>query len=190
MKKLALCSALALVSLHAAADVSPRFYAGLNIFAGSGTEHVEWYDDTTFDIDTDVSGSAIYGGYVFPSNNRFEISLTSISVSYDEGDDSDFSGIDFDWKFTLNAENVTPYLGVGFGLYTYEDTADVNKGGDLNGIALTLAAGVLAKIHERVELDIALSRKGIGWETAETELGDIQVSDGMTTLAFGAHYLF
>lgn len=190
MKKLALCSALALVSLHAAADVTPRFYAGLNLSTGSGTENVEWYDGTETEADIDVSGSAIYGGYVFPSNNRFEISLTSISASYDEGDDSDFSGIDFDWKFTLNAENVTPYLGVGFGLYTYEDTADVNKGGDLNGIAFTLAGGVLAKVHEHVELDIALSRKGIGWETAKTESGNVDVSEGMTMLSFGAHYLF
>ncbi|MCP5335579.1 MAG: hypothetical protein H7A08_07850 [Oceanospirillaceae bacterium] len=45
-------------------------------------------------------------------------------------------------------------------------------------------------MHEHVELDIALSRKGIGWETAKTEFGDVDVSEGMTMLSFGAHYLF
>ncbi|MCP5335578.1 MAG: hypothetical protein H7A08_07845 [Oceanospirillaceae bacterium] len=48
------------------------------------------YDGTETEADIDVSGSAIYGGYVFPSNNRFQISLTSISASFDEGSDADF----------------------------------------------------------------------------------------------------
>lgn len=199
MKKLALCSALALVSLNAAADVESRLYAGMNLYSGSGSEKVDWddagiTDSTKEHIET--SGGSLRAGYIFASNNRFEISATTIHADFGEGSGEEFPGIDFDWKFTLNEESVTPYLGIGFGLYNYKDLEDGTKNGNkVNGVAFNLMAGLAAQLHEHVEFDISVLFKGIGWEEVkfEDELGDTVTADAgesMTNIQIGVSYLF
>lgn len=197
MKKLALCSAIALVSLNAAADVESRLYAGVNLYSGSGSEKVD-RDDAGITDSTkehiETSGGSLRAGYIFASNNRFEISATKIHADREEGKGpgAEFAGVDFDWKFTLNEEQVAPYVGVGFGLYNYKKLEKVTMDGNkINGLALNLAAGLAAQLNDNVEFDISVLFKGIGWEEIEFEdASTAKANETMTNLQIGVSYLF
>lgn len=192
MKKLVLCAAIAAFSTTAFADVEPQFYAGLSLSTGHGTEKLEVNSIEVAEYDYDVAGYSIYGGYVFKSNNRFEISSTRINARQEDNTGGTFDGIDFDWKFTLNDKDITPYLGVGFGFYTYKDSGDLFVNGeDLKGIAFTLAGGLLAKLGEHGQLDFSVSHKGIGWNAIRDEFNnEYDLYDGVTRFTLGAAYLF
>lgn len=195
MKKLALCSALALVSLHAAADVTPRFYTGLSLSTGNGSEQIEYIGVTDSDIyntEYDATGISAYGGYIFPSNNRFELSLSRINAHSEDGVSASFSGVDFDWKFTFGEGNISPYIGLGFGFYTSADTSEIFASNeDLQGYALTLAGGLIAKVSDRLQLDFSLSYKSIDWTAIKDESDNTyDLYDGVSRFSLGASYLF
>jgi opacity protein-like surface antigen len=188
---------LTVISLNTQAKVEPGIFIGLDLSTSiTGTAKAESeVSDTENETDIDANALSFYIGYRFPTNNRFQISLTSIDVSYDSGSDQEFNGTDFDWQFVYGTDKLQPYWGLGFGIYTYEDTAKITeKNDDLSGVSLQLLGGIKFDVHEHVEFDVSYRVKSIAWQ-------DITVSNGFSTetislihttssLNFGAAFKF
>jgi opacity protein-like surface antigen len=188
---------LAAISLSTQADVKPGVFLGLDLTTSiTGTAKAEYEvsgEEDEADIDTSAVG--LYIGYRFPSNNRFQISRTSIDVSFETGPDDEFTGTDFDWQFVYGEEQIQPYWGLGFGLYTYEDTAKIStKDEDLSGVSVQLLGGIKLDMHENVELDVSYRIKTIAWQDITISNGfateTLSLSHSSSSLNFGAAFKF
>ena len=188
---------LAALSLNAQAKVEPGVFIGLDLSTSiTGTAKAEYEVsgiENEADIDTDALG--LYVGYRFPTNNRFQISRTSIDVSYDSGSDEEFNGTDFDWQFVYGTDKIQPYWGLGFGVYTYEDTAKITeKNEDLSGISFQLLGGIKFDVHEHVEFDVSYRVKSIAWQDITVSNGyateTLSLSHTTSSLNFGAAFKF
>lgn len=175
----ALLAALIAIAPPLSAEVDNRFYLGVTAMGGAGELEQTNSSNIAFIQEHDTQTVQLQLGYIFPSNNRFELSFSNITLDYtDYNTSKKLSGIDFDWAFTLNDNDVTPYLSVGFGLYTYNDTAYLfsdNK--DLAGVAFNLGLGVNIAASEHLEFDIGIEAKGIGWEDVGLSNGAIMESN-------------
>jgi len=188
---------LTALSLNTHADVKPGVFIGLDLTTSiTGTAKAEYeVSGREVETDTDTNSVSLYLGYRFPTNNRFQISRSPIDVAYDSGSDEEFTGTDFDWQFVYGEEQVQPYWGLGFGLYTYEDTAAITeKDEDLSGISFQLLAGIKLDVHEHVELDVSYRVKSIAWQDITVTNGfsseTISLSHTSSSLSFGAAIKF
>ena len=188
---------LAALSLNTQAKVEPGVFIGLDLSTSiTGTAKAEYEVsgiENEADIDTNALG--LYVGYRFPTNNRFQISRTSIDVSYDSGSDEEFNGTDFDWQFVYGTDKIQPYWGLGFGVYTYEDTAKITeKNEDLSGISFQLLGGIKFDVHEHVEFDVSYRVKSIAWQDITVSNGyateTLSLSHTTSSLNFGAAFKF
>jgi opacity protein-like surface antigen len=188
---------LAALSLNAQANVEPGIFIGLDLSTSiTGTAKAEYENsDTEDEADIDANAISLYIGYRFPTNNRFQISRTSIDVSYDSGSDEEFNGTDFDWQFVYGTDKIQPYWGLGFGFYTYEDTAKITeKNDDLSGISFQLLGGIKLDVHEHVEFDVSYRVKRITWQDITVSNGfsseTISLNHTTNSLNFGAAFKF
>ncbi|MFQ3170100.1 MAG: opacity protein-like surface antigen [Oleispira sp.] len=188
---------LTVISLNTQAKVEPGIFIGLDLSTSiTGTAKAESeVSDTENETDIDANALSFYIGYRFPTNNRFQISLTSIDVSYDSGSDQEFNGTDFDWQFVYGTDKLQPYWGLGFGIYTYEDTAKITeKNDDLSGVSLQLLGGIKFDVHEHVEFDVSYRVKSIAWQDITVSNGfsteTISLSHTTSSLNFGAAFKF
>lgn len=179
-------------SLNAVAD-DDHIYVGLGFSTGSGSEEYESENITT-DYDIDQNQTDIIVGYQFPSEKRIEFSLTTIDLDVgSENIESEYSGFDVDWHFPFKLQHnmVQPYLGVGFGLYEYEDTARLfEKGENLDGIAINLMAGLFIPVNAQIELDIAFKNKTITWQTVEMNTRKIDTRSSLSSLVLAVRFKF
>jgi opacity protein-like surface antigen len=188
---------LTALSLNTHADVQPGIFIGLDLSTSiAGTAKVEYeVSGNETEDDIDASAVSLYIGYRFPTNNRFQISRTSIDVSYDSDSDDEFNGTDFDWQFVYGTDKIQPYWGLGFGVYTYEDTAKaIGDNDDLSGISFQLLGGIKLDLHEHVEFDISYRVKSIAWQDVTVSNGfsteTISLSHTTSSLNFGAAFKF
>lgn len=190
---------LAALSLNTQADVEPGVYLGLDLstsLTGTAKAEVKSNGSTSkAEADVDASSVGVYLGYRFASNNRFQISRTSIDVELESNDEVTFSGTDFDWHFVYGDEQIQPYWGLGFGFYTYEDTAAISRDNeDLTGISFQLRGGIKIDIHEHVELDMSYRAKSIMWQTIEIYDGyddaKVDLQHSLGSLNFGVAVKF
>jgi opacity protein-like surface antigen len=188
---------LTALSLNTYADVEPGIFLGLDLSTSiTGTAKAEYeVSDNEIEGDIDASAISLYVGYRFPSNNRFQISRTSIDVSYESGSDEEFNGTDFDWQFVYGTDKIQPYWGLGFGVYTYEDTAKITEeNDDLSGISFQLLGGIKLDVHEHVEFDVSYRVKSIAWQDITVSNGfsteTISLSHTTSSLNFGAAFKF
>lgn len=194
---LAVFLSCALLSTSTQAMVEPGFFVGFDMNTSlSGTAKAEYeiseYEDES-DIDTNSLGLTL--GYRFTSNNRFQISRTSIGVSYEVGANEEFNGTDFDWQFVYGEDKIMPYWGFGLGLYTYEDTASpITDNEDLSGISFQLLGGMKLDVNEHVEMDVSYRVKSIAWEGVDVSNGfatdTLSLSHTSSALNFGVAVKF
>ena len=159
---------------HAENIVEPGIFLGLDLstsITGTADSEIELSNSDTKYVtedDVDANSAAITLGYRFPSNNRFQISLVSIDAELKGGIKDEFSGTDFDWQFVYGLDTVQPYWGLGFGLYTFENTAQVTeKNKDLSGLSLQLLGGIKIDLHKHFEVDVSYRIKSISWQDIE-----------------------
>ncbi len=157
-----------------------RMYIAVNVMSGSG-EYKREYTYSGNIYTTDISGSttSLSLGYVFDSNNRFEISSATFTV--DELEDLTIEGIDFNWIWTMGSKevqsgNMRPYLLFGFGSYTisddyYDDTIDA--------IGVNLGLGIMYPVGDALEIDLGYHIKSIGWDVTDSS-GDSVATDTFT----------
>lgn len=143
----------------------------------------------------DVSSRAIFIGYRTESNNRVQLSRSSMSVDYDLGGTDDITGTELDFHYVYGQSLVQPYLGFGFGYYTLEDSGDALVGGDdLNGLSFQLLGGIKLDVHQHVEFDVSLRVKSIVWDELEASNGfetqTIQLTHSYSSLNVGGAYKF
>lgn len=168
---LLLLSTLAMPSL---ADVEKGVYLGINGNTSlSGTIKIESEkSNSEFEADIDTTGADIFIGYRTVRNNRIQLTFSSYDIEYESGATHEVTGTNLDWQFVYGENTVQPYWGLGFGLYTYQDTDDLfATDDDLKGASFQLVAGAKFDIHEHFELDASYHIKAIAWQ-------DIVVMDG------------
>ncbi|ASP37874.1 hypothetical protein CHH28_03930 [Bacterioplanes sanyensis] len=185
---LAPLAVMACLSTPASAD----FYAGLVIGGGSGETEFDGFGTSTVDLDS--SFRTVKLGYIMDSDNRFELSVTGIDVEQDNnGLEHEFSGLDLDFKVPFGESKLRPYVGVGMGFYSWEDTGHLFVDGeDLSGVAINLSAGGLLELHERFEVEAGLQYKAIAWQSYEVRGSseEIDVSTSLTQLTLGGTFHF
>ena len=117
------------------ADLNPTsgFYVGLDLAASvTGEVTVEGLDyDKDFSQDIDVSSAAFSIGYRTESNNRVQLSRSTIDIDYELGGSNDATGTELDFHYVYGEDLVQPYIGFGLGYYTLE-----NSGDDIEGKSL------------------------------------------------------
>lgn len=166
-----------------------QIYLGMGFATGSGSQEAKGNFGTSED-DLDQTQGDIEVGYVFASGKRLEVSFTSIDVE-NGGDKAEYAGIDFDWHFPLSTGKVQPFLGVGFGLYEFKDSAkNFDQSDDLGGLALNFLGGVFIPASEELEFEISYKIKGIGWEVAEQNGNEVELSSGLSAIAFSGRFKF
>lgn len=168
-----------------------ELYVGLDLAAGRGETEFDGFSSSSYDIDT--TQAALKAGYITRSGNRLQLSIGRIDIEDDAGVEQEFSGIDFDAKFPFGDRMAKPFLGAGFGIYTWEDTgAMFIDGEDLSGVALNLSGGVLLELHEQFDLEVGLQYKAIIWESIRPIFSDeeIDVTTGLVQVMAGANVRF
>lgn len=182
MKRTAILTVFAALPALAHSQV----YLGLDVAGGTGETKFDGYRTITQDVDTAMA--ALKVGYITKGGSRLQLSLTNISAEQEDfEDDSDWSGIDFDFKAPFSDKTVKPYLGAGFGLYTWEDTGeDFVDGDDLKGLAINLSGGLLFEVNDHFDVEAGLQYKTIVWESIEPANSDIEVDVSTSIIQFVA----
>jgi hypothetical protein len=181
-----------------------HIYLGFGFSTGSGTIEAESRGMMT-DTDVDQDQTRLIIGYQFRSQKRVQLSFTSIDLeTKSSGGETEYSGVDIDWHFPfLKDATVQPYLGVGFGLYEYEDTGELfYNNGDLEGVAFNVMAGLLIPVNEHIEFEVAYQVKVISWQTIEYQNNysydygyysgteEIELTSVLSSVALSARYKF
>lgn len=201
-----LVSALSATSLSVNADNSnPKFLIGAGFSVGNATHELEGTGiggSSKVDVDLDSYAGNIHFGFMLKNNNRFIISAESISLEDSSADEFEASGVRFDWQFVYTDNNVKPYFGVGFGLYSSEDLADLmNQAGlttnesKINGISFQLMGGVKIAASEQIEIDLNIQSRAISWQDTELYAGSTKVatfeqSTSDVTIGMGIDFKF
>ena len=192
IKKSLIVASLLLVSTSAIAVDTSKLYVGVGVTSGSGT--LTATGNSTATLDYDSSSTPIKIGYMLKNDNRFEFSLESMDHKYSAGTDT-VSGWNMDWNFVYPnnklADVVTPFLTVGFGSYTYEDSGELfDDGEDLNGFAFNYGFGGLYSINKNIELETSFKGKIINWEDIQAGSTTITSDSTGTALYVGVNYKF
>ena len=166
-------------------------YIGFGLSAGSSTLESET-SGNTYESDMDHDQTEFKIGYQFSSQKRIEISITNIDLEReDDNFKSEYSGFDVDWHFPFEAESIQPFVGVGFGLYEYEDTGHLFfNDEDLEGVAINLMAGIFIPVTEKVEIELAYKHKTIAWQSVVVETSKVDLTTSLNSLALSAKVKF
>ena len=194
-------AALCLLASSGALAEDKKFIGGFNysksIVAEAKVTFEELDDEFTEDIDMSTLG--LYLGYINENNNRFLLSYSSLTIDFDESNESEnVTGLDFDWQFVYGEDQVQPYWGIGFGLHTIDDaiilTGTNLEGDSLNGLSFQMMAGVKVEVNEQVELDVSVQRKAYAWQSIDIEDDffeeTVNMTYAQTALSFGAGFKF
>lgn len=112
-----------------------------------------------------ASSASIALGYRFESNNRVQLSRSTVNVNYESGFDSELTGTDLEWHIVYGDEGIQPYWGFGLGVYTLEDTADIFvNGNDVQGRSFQVLTGLKFDVSKHLELDLSYRVKNINWQ--------------------------
>ena len=122
IKKSLIVASLLFVGTSALAFDANKLYVGIGASSGSGTLTVTANTGGSATGDYDSSSTPFKIGYMLKNDNRFEFSLESMDHKFNGGTDI-VSGWNMDWNFVYPNESFSPFWTVGFGSYTYEDTA-------------------------------------------------------------------
>ena len=179
------------------AEQAPGFFVGLDvaksIVAAQEQELVASNGQTISDeISYDALTTAISLGYRFDTNNRFLVSSTKIDSDAGSLGNEEFTGLDLDWHFVYGEERVLPYWGIGFGFYTYEDTAAITQDNeDISGVAVNLMGGIKYSVIPQAEFDLSYRIKSIAWQDLEFTNGmTLSLNESISSINIGAAYLF
>lgn len=187
MKILVLLISLTFLSISA---VRADFYIGGVSLSGSGDmEITSGGSGVTFDHDT--GGSLFRFGSIISREGRFEFSISNISFDYDVGGSDDISGFDIDYLWTFGEDRFHPILGLGFGFYDMEDTADAFVSNeDLSGVAFNFTAGLLFDINENIEFEATYRVKSIAWQDISALGQIVETSSSFSNIGLGVNFKF
>jgi hypothetical protein len=179
IKKSLIVASLLFITTSALALDTNKLYIGIGTTTGSGTLTRTSTNGGYASADYDSSSTPFKIGYIFKNNNRFEFSVESMDHKFSGGTDT-VSGWNMDWDFAYPnhklADIITPYWTIGFGSYTYEDTAKYfSDNEDLKGLALNYGIGGLYSINNNFEIEASFKGKVIKWQ---------DVTDGTTTVSY------
>lgn len=173
----------------AAGAQAQSFYVGGGVLSGSG----EWDNNSPTKLENDTQGSSLKLGYITSGGNRAELSYTKTDIDFSNAfvQDVRVTGFDIDFLWTFGEGQLKPYLGIGVGSYTFEDSAQFfTNNEDLKGFAFNLSAGLVYELIDNVELEAALRVKNIESEKYRGGSTTTTVNQTMTNLYLGANVKF
>jgi len=187
IKKSLIAASLLLASTSAFAQ--SKYYVGVGINTGSGTQTRSYASGGEYETEYDASSTNIKFGLIKPSGNRLEFTIETIAADRTGGNafvqnvnhsdtTSEYVGYNFDYLFVFNAEDsLKPYIDLGVGLYKNDEitgySATTGEAETASGIALNLGAGLLYGVTDNIEVETAYKMKSISWnlenpDTSET----------------------
>jgi len=194
IKKSLIVASLLLVTTNIFAVDANKLYIGIGVSSGSGTFTATANDGGSLTGDYDSSSTPFKIGYMLKNDNRFEFSLESMDHKFSDDTDT-VSGWNMDWDFTYPnnklGDIITPYWTIGFGSYTYEDTAqyfDDNE--DLRGFAFNYGIGGLYDINKNIEIEVLFKGKVINWQDVQYRNVTVSSDSTGTALYLGLNYKF
>jgi|TARA_R110001592_G_scaffold320584_1_gene598556 opacity protein-like surface antigen len=192
MPKIFAKSLLPLMVASSSSVMAGQFYigAGMAGLAGSGEEeYTQGSSSRTYDYS--YSNASIRLGYQWSYANRLELSIGSIDVEYDENyEDETYSGFDVDYYFVWG-ESIKPYLMVGLGSYTFEDSAQYfSDNDDLSGLAFNFGGGVIWQFHEHLDVELGYKFKSISWQDATDGYNTYETQSTHSGIDAAVHVLF
>jgi hypothetical protein len=204
MKKSLVVAALLLASSSVfAAETSDagKWFVGIGMTNGGGTETGTLTGggvSFTGEFDFDSKSVPLTIGYITNSNNRAKLTFQTIKADWDNGGSDKFSGMDFDFDWTIESwktNNILPYAGIGIGVYTFEDTAQYYADNeDLRGVALNMNAGILYQANNNLEFEAGYKYKSITWEESYYYSGstrvNLELDEKISSLYLGLNYKF
>ena len=167
-----------------------NMYVGIGMMGGSGKQTLK-YDGNTYKADYDTSASSFKFGFILRNQNRIEFSVNKFDITCKDSSWTDtYTGYDINYLWTfLNRDQIQPYIGLGFGLYTSDNMYGQNiKTGDIenaSALALVLSGGVLFNIEEHIELEVNFNYHNLRWNYE-----DFDLSDDISTIYVGVNYKF
>ena len=190
MKKILI---LSLLILQVNAAPMKDWYVGVGLFGGSGSQSQVTTTSTT-NVAYNSGGADMKFGIIFSNNNRFEASAIAIGVKTASGSTGSFRGVDYDWIYTSNLNNKAsmflPFLSVGFGTYTYNDTASlIASTQDITGVSMQAALGFYLQLKNNMDVEISSKSKVIVWGDYDNNSGT-SLSENMRNLYLGLKYKF
>ena len=165
-------------------------YLGVGYGTGSGTQS----GFTTADSDgsrTDLADSDFDAtlmdfklGLIFDSNNRLELSSTTIETEAN-GATVDIEGLDLDYIWTIGTKGsmVLPFVTAGFGLQELQLGVD----GKNTGFTLNVGAGVYFLVTDAVEVELSYRNKMIDYSA--THLSSAHAFETDLDHSIGLSYL-
>ncbi len=197
MTKSLIVIGLLLTGTSLVANDAGKWFIGIGTFNGSGTNTYTTSAGVISEeseTDYDASSIPLSIGFVGSTNNRLKFSSVSIDADSD-GEAETFSGFDIDYNFTFGTSNLLPYIGVGLGIYTYEDTAQYFvENEDLKGVSVNFNFGLLYGITENLEFEAAYQRKSIKWQDSTYNDGytdiDVETEDVISGIYLGINLKF
>ena len=194
IKKSLIVASFLFATTSALAFDANKLYIGIGASSGSGTFTATANGGGSSTGDYDSSSTPFKIGYMLKNDNRFEFSLESMDHKFSGGTDT-VSGWNMDWDFTYPnhklGDIITPYWTIGFGSYTYEDTAKYfTSNEDLKGFSFNYGIGGLYDINKNLELEASFKGKAISWQ--DVQYGSTTISSDSTGTAFylGLNYKF
>lgn len=174
------------------------FYMGLGSGGGQGNHYI--HETTNAGVETitttsfDATMASVKFGYSTKKNNRIELVILDIDAKRSSTVTDSIQGVDLNWEFVFDLKDisVSPFILLGLGSYTWQDSTAKGFGAELEGGSFNFGFGGLYKMGTDFELEFAYQAKVIGWEdyilASSTSL--FSEAHGMSFLYLGLNYHF
>jgi len=189
IKRSLIVASLLVAGTNAIAQDINKYYVGIGLNIGSGTQTREYSSGGEYETEYDASSTNIKFGFLKSNGNRLEISIEKISADQTGGNafnandtfgdkTSEFIGYNLDYLFVFNSENkLKPYVDLGLGVYKNDEISGYNTStGDpdtATGIAVNLGAGLIYGITDNIEIESAYKIKSIAWNLDNPDTREI-----------------
>lgn len=187
-----LCAGLTAVPT---AQAESGFYLGLGLHGGNEevtlTNNNPSAPNRVYDVDT--SGGTLKFGVILGSGDRAEVSLVNFDRSSSVSGESfnSYSAIDLDYLFVLSKDSIQPYIGLGVGSISFDNTGALYASGqDLRGVSLNISAGIIMEVIPSIEVEAGLKFKGIAWQDSTDGFYTYQRESSISSVFVGANLRF
>ena len=156
-------------NLHAALE---DFYLGVAYSSGSG--EIEQENSSVTKSGFDSTAASFKVGYMLENEERIVISYETLKMDLDAGftwygqTQPEIRGFNADAFFTLPISNFSPFLMLGLGSYSLEDSAKhFVKEYDLSAVSFNYGLGFFYMV-DSIELELSYNGKYLSWEDVES----------------------
>lgn len=150
-----------------------KFYLGVSYSSGSG--EIEQENTSITNVDFDSTAKSFKIGYMLENEDRVVVSYEILTKELESGytwygkTEPEIRGINWDALFTMPInKHLTPYLSVGLGSYSLEDSAKYYvEEYDLSALSFNYGVGFFYTI-DFIEIELSYNGKYLSWADVES----------------------